>query len=100
MQGKSVVPKKNALRSDRGRTFQRTEWVPGRENLFSEMKKIIVPQGTMIFLAADEGFEPSQTESESGVLPLHKSAVFHRTMIIISHSVKKSIPNFKFFQNF
>ena len=26
------------------------------------------------FLAADEGFEPSQTESESGVLPLHKSA--------------------------
>ena len=25
-------------------------------------------------LAADEGFEPSQTESESGVLPLHKSA--------------------------
>ena len=26
------------------------------------------------FLAAGEGFEPSQTESESGVLPLHKSA--------------------------
>lgn len=25
-------------------------------------------------MAADEGFEPSQTESESGVLPLHKSA--------------------------
>jgi hypothetical protein len=25
-------------------------------------------------LAAEEGFEPSQTESESGVLPLHKSA--------------------------
>lgn len=24
-------------------------------------------------LAGDEGFEPSQTESESGVLPLHKS---------------------------
>ena len=24
-------------------------------------------------LAAGEGFEPSQTESESGVLPLHKS---------------------------
>ena len=27
-------------------------------------------------LAAGEGFEPSQTESESGVLPLHKPAVF------------------------
>ena len=26
-------------------------------------------------MAADEGFEPSQTESESGVLPLHYSAV-------------------------
>ena len=26
------------------------------------------------FLAAGEGFEPSQTESESGVLPLHKPA--------------------------
>ena len=25
------------------------------------------------FLAGDEGFEPSQTESESVVLPLHKS---------------------------
>jgi hypothetical protein len=27
-------------------------------------------------MAADEGFEPSQTESESGVLPLHQSAKF------------------------
>ena len=26
-------------------------------------------------LAEDEGFEPPQTESESGVLPLHKSSV-------------------------
>ena len=26
------------------------------------------------YLAAEEGFEPSQTESESGVLPLHNSA--------------------------
>lgn len=33
------------------------------------------PATTMVAgLAADEGFEPSQTESESGVLPLHKSA--------------------------
>ena len=28
----------------------------------------------MFQMAAEEGFEPSQTESESGVLPLHKSA--------------------------
>ena len=31
----------------------------------------------MVFfaLAEDEGFEPPQTESESGVLPLHKSSM-------------------------
>ncbi len=29
-----------------------------------------------IFLAAEEGLEPSQTESESAVLPLHNSAFF------------------------
>ena len=28
------------------------------------------------FVAGDEGFEPSQTESESVVLPLHKSPMF------------------------
>ena len=27
-------------------------------------------------MAEDEGFEPPQTESESGVLPLHKSSIF------------------------
>ena len=33
------------------------------------------PQGISLgVLAAEEGFEPSQTESESGVLPLHNSA--------------------------
>ena len=26
-------------------------------------------------MAEDEGFEPPQTESESGVLPLHKSSI-------------------------
>ena len=30
----------------------------------------------MVFLAAGEGFEPSHTESESAVLPLHKPAIF------------------------
>ena len=28
-------------------------------------------------MAAGEGFEPSHTESESAVLPLHNPAVFH-----------------------
>ena len=38
-------------------------------------KYIKIPKVTTFgILAADEGFEPSQTESESGVLPLHKSA--------------------------
>ena len=36
-------------------------------------KKIPLPRMTE-GLAAGEGFEPSQTESESGVLPLHKPA--------------------------
>ena len=29
----------------------------------------------MNLMAEDEGFEPPQTESESGVLPLHKSSI-------------------------
>ena len=41
------------------------------------------------FLAEDEGFEPPQTESESGVLPLHKSSVCG-TSIIISNFLEKS----------
>ena len=36
-------------------------------------------------MAAEEGFEPSQTESESVVLPLHNSAI-DLTLIIISHT--------------
>ena len=34
------------------------------------------PIGWRLVLAEDEGFEPPQTESESGVLPLHKSSVY------------------------
>ena len=45
-------------------------------------------------LAAGEGFEPSQTESESVVLPLHNRAIFVvsllTTYIIILVSQKKS----------
>ena len=35
------------------------------------MKKDLQIYDLQIFLAPGEGFEPSQTESESGVLPLH-----------------------------
>ena len=34
-------------------------------------RKIRTAKAVRIFLAEDEGFEPPQTESESGVLPLH-----------------------------
>ena len=33
-------------------------------------------------MAAGEGFEPSQTESESGVLPLHKPAIVRSPLTI------------------
>ena len=36
--------------------------------------KKTTPNGVVFLLAEDEGFEPPQTESESGVLPLHKSS--------------------------
>ena len=35
------------------------------------------------FLAAEPGFEPRRTESESAVLPLHNSAVSFRTVSIL-----------------
>ena len=45
----------------------------GLESQFSQQK---TPSERMAFLLAeDEGFEPPQTESESGVLPLHKSSI-------------------------
>ena len=44
---------------------------PGRALFYTE--KIHCNLTTTVDLAEDEGFEPPQTESESGVLPLHKS---------------------------
>ena len=44
------------------------------ESLTTANKKCRYPDGYLHFLAEDEGFEPPQTESESGVLPLHKSS--------------------------
>ena len=37
--------------------------------------KKTTPKVWSFLLAEDEGFEPPQTESESGVLPLHKSSI-------------------------
>ena len=47
------------------------------------IKRKATPNGVAFFLAEDEGFEPPQTESESGVLPLHKSSMRGTNMIIL-----------------
>ena len=51
-----------------------------------------------ILMAEDEGFEPPQTESESGVLPLHKSSICN--VYIIRKNKQKSSYDFPFFQKF
>ena len=50
-------------------------------------------------MAEDEGFEPPQTESESGVLPLHKSSIAG-TFIIIRTFSEMSSSFFEKYQNF
>ena len=53
-------------------------------------------------LAGDEGFEPPQTESESGVLPLHKSPIMplrQNAYIIISAFLEMSSCFFTFFHS-
>ena len=62
------------------------------------IKKSGYPKGYPDFLAEDEGFEPPQTESESGVLPLHKSpmdALHQNASIIIQICAHLSSVNFK-----
>ena len=61
------VPTRSPLRGNRsGMTTVRVR-IP--VDFASQKKK--KPSAFAEGLAADEGFEPSQTESESGVLPLH-----------------------------
>ena len=43
--------------------------------ILCQKKKTRCVSSGHLFLAEDEGFEPPQTESESGVLPLHKSSI-------------------------
>lgn len=48
-------------------------------------------------MAAEEGFEPSHTESESAVLPLHNSAILFHNVIIIPYFFDLSILFFIFY---
>ena len=56
-------------------------------NLFVAKNKSLTERSSIRLLAAEEGFEPSQTESESVVLPLHNSAI-NSTLTIIAHAVR------------
>ena len=71
---------------------------PPSSNPESDAKKKPTTMWSVSFLAEDEGFEPPQTESESGVLPLHKSSIAG-TFIIIRTFSKMSRSFLKFFQN-
>ena len=70
-------------------------YLDGFESLFTAIK-IRIPEWVSVFLAEDEGFEPPQTESESGVLPLHKSSIWNSS--IICKISEMSILFFHFFQ--
>lgn len=45
--------------------------------VFDSKKEVFKTKILKTSVAGDEGFEPPQTESESGVLPLHKSPISH-----------------------
>ena len=47
----------------------------GFEPSQTESESVVLPLHNSAILVAEEGFEPSQTESESVVLPLHNSAM-------------------------
>ena len=86
--------------SRRQATVHRTvafRWV--RIPLIRSENKNTTQMGGVFILAEDEGFEPPQTESESGVLPLHKSSMLG-TGIIISINSKKSSSFFLFSKDF
>ena len=50
-------------------------------------------------MAEDEGFEPPQTESESGVLPLHKSSIWG-TWLLYAKTFKSQAYISRFFKNY
>ena len=55
--------------------YLRTLLIRRRAAKHCRQKKFRNLHGSEIFMAAGEGFEPSHTESESAVLPLHKPAM-------------------------
>ena len=65
----------------------------GFKSQFCQQKNHAIWRGFL--LAEDEGFEPPQTESESGVLPLHKSSIWNSS--IICKISEKSSLYFTFF---
>ena len=52
----------------------------------AKIKKNRPSNDGLLSLAADLGFEPRHTESESAVLPLHNSALFCRTVYILTQT--------------
>lgn len=58
---------------------QNTQRTIRKKSITESKEKVLKPCGFRTFVAAGEGFEPSHTESESAVLPLHKPAIFARS---------------------
>ena len=58
---------------------QNTQRTIRKKSIPESKEKVLKPCGFRTFVAAGEGFEPSHTESESAVLPLHKPAICTRS---------------------
>ena len=56
-----------------------------KKSIPESKEKVLKPCGFRTFVAAGEGFEPSHTESESAVLPLHNPAIFQFLFSSVSH---------------
>ena len=67
--------------------------------LKEKQKRRLSTENRRFFLAAELGFEPRQTESESAVLPLHNSAMALSTesLTIIYYSLLNVKPFFALF---
>ena len=68
--------KEQSASSCRLARLHRSLALDGFESRKTSENKEETPKGVSSLLAEDEGFEPPQTESESGVLPLHKSSMW------------------------
>ena len=68
--------KEQSASSCRLARLRRSLALDGFESRKTSENKEETPKGVSSLLAEDEGFEPPQTESESGVLPLHKSSMW------------------------